>query len=385
MQADPLALGDISEQQRYVADLASALAREGHQVRVYTRRDGPDRPAEAPTPDGVVVEYGQAGPLSAAPAEDLPHHVPEFGRWLRERWDRGFRPDVVHAHFWLGGLAAMAPANELGIPVVHTYHSLGAMRRLWYGRTEPATRERVRAERLLGGGVDRVVAQCQSEVAGLRRLGVPRTAISVVPSGVDTGLFSPRGEQAPPADGRQRVLAVGPLGPGSGFDEMIKALAWVPDAELVIAGGPAPERLDTDPQAGRLRKLADAVGVGDRVRLLGRVAVRHLPPWYRSASVYASTSSRETFGLPAVEAMACGLPVVAYGVGGLVESVVHRVTGLLVQPNDIRGFALTLRRLLRNELDRMAYADAAVDRVQSRYDWRRIVLDVARVYGEVRR
>jgi len=368
-QADPLAVVDVGEQHRYVAELSRALTREGHEVHVYTRRDG--EPGRRTVRDGVVVEYGPSG------------EVAEFTGWLRDRWRRGWLPEVVHSQGWLSGLATVPAAAERGIPVAHTYHSLGTVRRRWYGRAEPTSRERVRSEKALGASVDRVVALFHGEVADLARIGLPRTRIAVVAPGVDTDVFSPKGD-AVPAD-PARVLTIGVPEPGSGFDELIKLLRWVPDAELVIAGGPAPDDVETDPRIDRLRRLAGSLDLADRIRFLGAVPAAELPRWYRSAHVYVSASATGTFGLPAVEAMACGLPVVAYGSGGVSESVVHRVTGLLVQPHDLRGFALALRGLLRNDLDRLAYADAGVDRAQSRYDWRRVIIDIVRVYEDVRR
>lgn len=387
MQASPgTADAELVDQHRQVAEVAAVLARGGHDVRIYTRQTVPDAPLTVATAGGVTVEYGPAGPPTPLDTDELAPHVDEFGGWLGERWREGsWQPHVVHAHFWLSGLAATAAGRATGLPVVQTYHSLGSVRRRWYGRVEPATRTRVKMERELGRTVDRIVAQSQAEAVELTRLGVRRDAITVVPSGVDTAVFTPKGEAAPADSGRPRILAVGRPSPPNGFDELISALRWVPAAELVIAGGPAPERLDGDPQAHRLRRLADEMGVADRVRLLGAVPAERMPSWYRSADVYACTSWYESFGLPAVEAMACGAPVVAYAVGGLVESVVHRVTGLLVQPHDVRGFGITLRRLLQSEIERLAFADAGVDRVQCRYDWQRVVADLERVYDSVRR
>ncbi len=371
-----------AEQRRYVVEVAEVLARAGHDVHVYTRRDEPTAPPAA-TAGGVVVEYGPAGPPEPADDEALPPHVDEFATWLGQQW-RDWRPDVVHAHFWLSGLAAVDTAHALGIPVVQTYHSLGSVRRRWYGRAEPGTRERVRQERALGRSVDRVIAQCQAELSELIRLGVPRDTISVVPSGVDTELFTPHGDRAQDGTDHRRILAIGRRSLPNGFDEMISALRWAPEAELVIAGGPPADRLADDPGAQRMRRLAEDTGVADRVRLVGAVPGGELPTWYRSAHVYASTAAYESFGMPAVEAMACGAPVVAYAVGGLVDSVVHRVTGLLVRPHDVRGFGTTLRRLLNSDVDRLAYADAAADRAQVRYDWHRVIVDLERVYAMMR-
>ena len=235
-----------AEQRFYVVEVAGVLGRAGHDVRVYTRRDTPDQP----DPTGVTVEYGPAGPPEPLEDDALLPYVDEFAAWLGERW-RDWRPELVHAHFWLSGLASVATAHELGLPVVQTYHSLGSIRRRWYGRAEPVTRERVRHERALGRSVDRVIAQCQAERVELVRLGVPREAISVVPSGVDTGLFTPDGPGVPDAaEGRRRILAVGRPSLPNGFHELISVLRLVPDAELVIAGGPPPDRLDEAGEVG---------------------------------------------------------------------------------------------------------------------------------------
>jgi D-inositol-3-phosphate glycosyltransferase len=385
MHADPAEPpeAEIGEHHRYVGQLAGALQAAGHEVRVYTRQADPAAAGSVMTGEGVRVERGPGGPAEAL-HDDLGPHAEEFSGWLADRWHGGdWRPDVVHAHYWLSGVAAVAASRE-AIPVVQSYHSLGVVRRRWYGRAEPGSRERVRQERELGRNVRRVVAQSQAELGELTRLGVPRDLIDVVPSGVDTGRFNPKGDVAPRESGRPRIFAVGRHSPIDGFEELIAALRWVPDAELVLAGGPAPERLADDSRSERLRERAEEVGVADRVRLLGSLPSRSMPSWYRSATVFARTPRYESFGLPAVEAMACGAPVVAYAVGGLVETVVHRVTGLLVHPHDIRGLGTTLRRLLHSDVDRLAYADAAVDRAQVRYAWNRVAGELERVYLRAR-
>jgi glycosyltransferase involved in cell wall biosynthesis len=385
--ASPLAmLGgvDAGGQNIHVAELASALARRGHEVRVYTRRDRADLPDVVPFDDGVLVEHVPAGPARALPKDDLLPFMGEFGRRLAARWDAGeFTPTVVHAHFWMSGLAALTATASRRVPVVVTYHALGVVKRRHQGGrdTSPPTREGL--ERELGLLADRVVAQCADEVDELTRMGIPRSGISMIPSGVNIERFGTGGPVARrPVEGH-RILTVGRLVPRKGFEDVIRAMRAVPDTELVIAGGPPAAQLRKDPEAGRLRALAQRAGVADRVRLLGSVPREEMPAWYRSADVLACAPWYEPFGLTPLEAMACGVPVVAYAVGGLAESVIDGVTGVLVSPRDVRALAGALRSLLGDDVLRMSYASAAVDRVRSRYPWERTAADVERVYAAV--
>jgi len=385
--ASPLApLGgvDAGGQNTHVAELAKALARHGHEVRIYTRRDDPEIPQSVPLHDGVVVEHVPAGPPSVLPKDDLLPYMGDFGRWLSARWsDGGFTPDVVHAHFWMSGLAALTATAESRVPVVVTYHALGSVKRRYQGDRDTSPDTRLGLERTLGQLANRVIAQCADEVAELSRIGVPRSNIAVVPSGVDTGWFSPTGPAAPRAEGRSRVLCEGRLEERKGHADLIRALRRVPDAELVIVGGPPPEGLDGDPEAKRLRTIAEQAKVADRVTLLGSVPTDDMPAWYRSADVLCCPPWYEPFGLTPLEAMACGVPVVTYAVGGLAESVIDGVTGVHVKPRDVRGLAVALRGLLADEVRRVSFASAAVDRVRSRYTWERAAFDTERVYVAV--
>ncbi|MGI5181491.1 glycosyltransferase [Dactylosporangium sp. CA-152071] len=387
VHASPLALGTSGTggQHTHVTALAEALGRRGHDVRVYTRRDAAAPDDVVMTGAGFTVEHVPAGPVEELPADALLPHVGDFGRWLAAHW-RGdaTRPDVIHAHFWLSGLAALTATAEHRIPVVQTYHGLGTVKRRMLKDRDASPEARIGLERTLGTMVDRVVAQCEDEVVELGRMGIRRSDTVVVPSGVDGEVFAPNGPRADHLrPGMRRILSVGPLVPRKGFADLVEALRRVPGAELVVVGGPAPDRIHRDPEARRLMELADRSGVGDRVRLIGAVAQQDLPSWYRSADVLACAPWYEPFGLTPLEAMSCGVPVVAYEVGGIGESVIDNVTGLLVPARDVPAMASALRGLLGDEVRRMSYASAAIDRVRSRYTWERTATDVERIYRAV--
>ncbi|GII21862.1 glycosyl transferase [Planosporangium mesophilum] len=386
--ASPLAsIGGVDSggQNTHVAELAVALAHRGHEVRVYTRRDDPDLPDVVPFADGVQVEHVPAGPPEFVPKDDLLPFMGEFGRWMAGRWASSeFAPDVVHAHFWMSGLAALTATSSSRIPVVVTYHALGSIKRRYQGSKDTSPYTRLGLERELGHLADRVIAQCAEEVEELGKMGIPRGSIHVVPSGVNTDRFAPSGPRAERSPGgRPRILSVGRMVERKGFGDLIQALYLVPEAELVLLGGPPPDELDREPMVGQLRRLADKRGVADRVRIVGCVPKEDMPAWYRSADVVACAPWYEPFGLTPLEAMACGVPVVAYAVGGLAESVIDGVTGVLVPGRDIRRLAAALRSVLSDDVRRMSYASAAVDRVRSRYTWERTAADVERVYASV--
>src|SRR5262249_55210340 len=273
--ASPLAmLGgvDAGGQNTHVAELATALAQRGHEVRVYTRRDDAGLPEVVPLGDGVYVEYAPVGPAEPVPKDDLLPFMGEFGRWLASRWTAtDLVPDVVHAHFWMSGLAALTATASNRIPVVVTYHALGSIKRRFQGDKDTSPETRLGLERELGLLADRIVAQCAEEVEELGRMGVPRASIQVVPSGVNVARFTPAGALAerPDRPDRPRILSVGRMVERKGYADLIQALRLVPDAELVIIGGPPAAYLADDPVAAGLSRLAEKRGVADRVRLLG--------------------------------------------------------------------------------------------------------------------
>ncbi|MER7698042.1 glycosyltransferase [Streptomyces sp. NPDC096095] len=386
--ASPLAdLGgpDAGGQNVYVAQLAGHLARRGHEVTVYTRRDGPGLAPELTTAHGVKVVHVPAGPASRVPKDELLPCMPEFGAFLAKRW-RTAPPDVVHAHFWMSGTAALAGARGLGVPVVQTYHALGTVKKRHQGSEDTSPPQRLAVEAAIGRACRRVLATCADEVAELIAMGVDRDRVSVVPCGVDPRHFAPVAG-ARTAAGPRRLLAVGRLVRRKGFDRAIGALAAVPDAELLIAGGPEAELLFAEPEAERLRKVAEDHGVADRVTLLGAVAHDRMPRLMSGADLVLSLPDYEPFGIVPIEAMACRTPVVATAVGGHLDTVVDGVTGALVLPA-AQGGQEHLARVIRTLLDdpeRLArYGRAGRERVLAHYSWDRVADGVARVYSAVR-
>ncbi|MGW5366269.1 glycosyltransferase [Actinopolymorpha pittospori] len=377
----PLGAPDAGGQNVHVSDLARALGRLGHQVTVHTRRDSPDPAERVDVADGVVVDHVPAGPPHPVGKDDFLPFMPDFGSHLAVQWATE-PPDVVHAHFWLSGLAAMAAAAHRDIPVVQTFHALGTVKSRHQGPKDTSPPSRQTIEAALACEVDLVVASSSHEVVELRAMGMPTGRAVVVPSGVDGDAFGPEGPSAPRNE-RARILSVGRLVERKGLDTVIRALVGVPGAELLIAGGPPASGLAEDPEVQRLTAIARAHDVADRVRFLGGVARAEVPALYRSADVVVSVPWYEPFGMVPIEAAACGVPSIVSSVGGHLDTVVDEVTGLLVPPRDPAGLARRLRRLLR-DADLRARLGAAGTHQARAYTWESLARTMQTHYQELR-
>ena len=379
--ASPLAAiggADSGGQNVHVAQLAQALGDRGHHVTVYTRRDDSGLPDRVRVGPGVTVEHVPAGPATILPKDALLPYMAQFGDHLATRWIAE-PPDVAHAHFWMSGLAAHRGARGTGIPVLQTFHALGVVKRRHQGASDPSPPSRLRLEAELARDATLVIATCTDEVTELTALGVPASRIAVVPCGVDLDRFSPSGPRAA-RDGRHRILSLGRLVERKGVETTVRAMTAVPGAELVIAGG---GDAIADAEQGRLRSVAAACGVQDRVRLLGRIARRDVPALLRSADVVVSVPWYEPFGMVPLEAMACGVPVVASAVGGHLDTVVDGRTGALVPPRNPAALAQRLRELLADPARLAAIGSAAAARAWSRYGWNRIAVETELLYRQV--
>jgi D-inositol-3-phosphate glycosyltransferase len=385
--ASPLAtLGgeDAGGQNVHVANLATALARRGHRVAVYTRRENRDVPARVPFVPGVVVEHVDAGPPTIVPKDRLLPFMPRFARYLSSAWSRR-RPDVVHSHFWMSGLASLDAAAPLYIPVVHTFHALGVVKRRHQGAEDTSPPQRIDQEGRILRQANHIVATSSDEVFELARMGSDVGHATVVPCGVDLELFTPEGPAEPRRLGVARIGVVSRMVKRKGIGNVVAALPRIPNAELIVAGGPDRDRLWENAEARRLAQLARRHGVEDRVDLRGRVERSAVPALMRSADVVVCAPWYEPFGMVAVEAMACGVPVVASAVGGLIDTVVEGVTGLHVPPRDVAGLADAVGRLLRDPDLRARLGHAAAERARTRYGWDRVAAATEDVYLQVTR
>jgi glycosyltransferase involved in cell wall biosynthesis len=382
--ASPLAcLGgvDAGGQNVHVAALSAELARRGHQVVVYARREDPEAPESVSLRPGVRVEHLSAGPAAPVSKDELLPFMDSFGLQLANRLRRQ-RPDVVHAHFWMSGLASLRAAAGLGVPVVQTFHALGKVKRRWQAGADTSPPERIGAERLIARTADLVIATCTDEVGELRSMGMPRDRVQVVPCGVDLDLFTPTDRKAG-GDRPPRLLILGRLVPRKGVAEAIAALARVPHAELVVVGGPAPDQLAADPESRRLLALATDHGVSERVRLLGRLPHAGLPEIMRSCDLLLAVPWYEPFGITPLEAMAAGLPVVATAVGGLRDTVLDGVTGRLVPPRRPDLLAGAVNELLADGPLRLAMGRAGRERVLAHYGWSTVAEQTEACYRSV--
>ncbi|MEU7816973.1 glycosyltransferase [Pseudonocardia sp. NPDC049154] len=369
--------GGLSE---HLAGLGGGLAAAGHEVTVLVRRDSPDQEPVARPAERLEVRHVDAGPATPLPEDRLVTQVPVLAEELERRW-RAARPDVVHSHSWTAGLAAAAAARELGLPFVVTLPGVGER------PVDPSvdTRGRASAEHVLVARADRVVASGEDDVFALVRLGARRSAVRVVPYGVDTETFQPEGPTLRRGE-HPRLLAVAGLDEEAGVQDVIRALRTVPEAELLVAGGPRTDDPEIDPardrELARLHTVARAARVERRVRFLGAVRRGTVPALLRSADALVHVPHRTSFGMVALEAMACGRAVVASAVGALAETVVDQVTGVLVPPARPDVLAQALRALLREGAVPLAFGIAGRDRAVSRYGRDRLTAAVEQVYRE---
>ncbi|MEU4224137.1 glycosyltransferase [Nonomuraea sp. NPDC026600] len=346
-----------------ILSVARELGRD-HHVTIYSRRDSAEGKPRTRVAPGVMLEHIDVGPLRDLTPTDVMPYLKDVGEYLGRRWNQE-RPDVIHAHSWTGGLAAVSGAKGLQVPVTQTFHSVDTTH--------------LKLELALGRNARAVIVGSGDEESALIRLGVPRHNIAIVPYGVDTERFHRQGPVATRGS-RKRLLHLGPLTPERGAPTIIRALQGLQDVELVLAGGPEPELLDEDREARRLRALAEQLGVSDRVTLLGQVRRAAVPKLMRSADAVVSLPREATTGVVALEAMACGVPVIASAVGAHLDSIIDGVTGLLVPPDRPARTARLARELLTDPTLRTALGYAGADRARSRYSWERVSQELVRVY-----
>ncbi len=371
---DKIAAGDDVR----LVEMSTSLAAQGHQVTVYARGNGKRLPERAELAPGVCVEY--VGPSdSGADDSRLVRQVGAFSAPLYDRWSKD-RPDVVHALRWTSGLAALSAARDLEVPVVQSFDQLGVTEQRHGMIAAGAGTERIRLEPAIGRAVSAVVAGSSDEESDLTRLGIPRRSIRVVPTGIDTGEFTPEGETCERND-RHRLVTVADLATEQGaLDTLLRALSKIPGAELIVIGGPPREDLKADLSYRRLARLSDSLDLAGRVLFAGQIGRAAFPPLLRSADLLVNLNEHEPSAITSIQAMACGTPVVASAYGGHADAVVDGITGILVEPGRPALLAQRIRALLAHPMMLEAFSVAATDRARSRYSWDRIAQETLAVY-----
>ena len=401
LHTSPLAqpgTGDGGGMNVYVRELTSALARSDVACDVFTRAWSPDLPPVIDVEPGLRVHYVPAGPLHAVPKESLPTVVDEFTAHVLDRMAAapaaGELPYTsVHANYWLSGLSGHVIKHQLNLPLVCTFHTLDRVKAESVPEEVEADmpHRRAEAEASIIDCSDAVLASCTVEAEQIASLyGGDPGRIRIVPPGVDHAFFGPghrpqaRRALGLPLDGRL-LLFVGRIQPLKCADVAIETLAELRESggepyRLVVVGGPSGPHGEKSLQS--LYDVADARGVRQYVHFVAPQPHELLSSYYRAADVCIVPSRSESFGLVALEAAACGTPVVASAVGGLTTLVDHGHTGYLVDDPDPVAYAAAVRKVFDEPLAAERLSTASVLRAR-RYTWRAAARTLVELHDEL--
>jgi D-inositol-3-phosphate glycosyltransferase len=383
--------GDAGGMNVYIVEVSKRLAARGVEVEIFTRATASGLPSAVEMAPGVTVRHVTAGPFEGLAKEDLPSQLCAFTNGVL-RTEAAHPPgyyDLVHSHYWLSGHVGWLARERWGVPLIHTAHTLARVKnRSLADGDRPEPMARVIGEEQVTAEADRLVANTRFEAEDLVRCyDADATRLTVVEPGVDLERFRPG-----PADRRSlglpergHVIAfVGRIQPLKGPDVLISALAALrrrnpaADVTVVICGGPSGSGLD---RPSSLIELAESLGVADAVRFLPPLTGDGLARLYRAADLVAVPSYNESFGLVALEAQACGTPVVAAAVGGLVTSVRDGESGVLIDGHDPQDWAQVLDKLLAAPAYRRVLSEGAVAHAAG-FSWDRTAEGLLRVYRE---
>jgi D-inositol-3-phosphate glycosyltransferase len=388
--------GDAGGLNVYVAETARLLAEGGTEVEIFTRARSSDDAPVAELAPGVLVRHIVAGPFEGLSKNDLPGQLCAFAAGVM-RTEARQDPDwyeLVHSHYWLSGQVGWLAAERWHVPLVHTMHTMAKVKNLTLADGDsPEPKIRVIGEQQVVAEADRLLANTADEAAQLVDLyGADPARIAVVPPGVDLGVFTPTTDRAAvrrrlglPVEG-QVLLFVGRIQPLKAPDVLVRAAAELVARDphrrsqltVAVLGGPSGTGLEHPEQ---LQQLTAELGLSDVVRFHAPVSRPVLADWYRAADLVAVPSYSESFGLVAVEAQACGTPVVAARVGGLVTAVRDGVSGVLVDGHEPADWADVLGGLIDHPARRAALAAGAV-RHAAGFGWQATVDATLEAYVE---
>ncbi|NMF57738.1 glycosyltransferase family 4 protein [Pseudanabaena yagii] len=375
----------------YVRQVGEALAKLGWQVDLFTRKRHPDEP--------MIVQHSphcrtirlKAGAETHIPRDRLFPEMPAFVEaFLKFQAKEGTNYPLIHTNYWMSAWVGLQLKQRMNVQLVHTYHSLGAVKYQSVSDRPAIADTRLAIERQILEQGDCVVATSPQEVEHLRSLVSSKGMIEVIPCGTDIQTFhlmpkeEARAKLGLPHD-EQVVLYVGRFDPRKGIETLVRAFAQLKESDnsqklrLLIVGGSDPDAVDGQ-ERSRIEALVRDCGLGAVTQFVGQVGHDRLPLYYTAADVCVIPSHYEPFGLVAIEAMACGTPVVASDVGGLKFTVVQGETGWLVPPQNVGAFAEAISFALNDPLAVTKMREQASLRVQQNFSWNGVAIQLSDLY-----
>ena len=390
--ADPAAVVGTEEaggQNVYVRQVGENLAALGWQVDMFTRKANPEDPTIVQHSPYCRTIRLKAGPESFIPRDRLFDHMPEFVKSFCDfQTQQAYSYPLIHTNYWLSAWAGLQLQQKTGIQLIHTYHSLGVVK---YDSVEKPkiAHTRIATEKAILERSSCVVATSPQEKEILRTRVSSNGQIEVIPCGTDTSNFC----AIPKLSAREKlgwfpqekiVLYVGRFDPRKGIETLVQACASLKNQgcdklKLVIVGGSLTDRIDGQ-ERQRIEQIVQDLGLGEVTVFTGQVGHDLLPLYYSAADVCVVPSHYEPFGLVAIEAMACGTPVIASNVGGLRFPVLPEETGLLVPPRDVDAFAGAIHRVIQDEVWAKKLRKQASASVNQRFTWNSVAIQLSHLY-----
>ena len=392
---DQPGIGDAGGMNIYVAENAKRMAAMGVSVDIFTRRNRRDLPDVVEFAPGVTVRHLDAGPIDGLTKEELPNYIDKLAEEFKKAIQGKTAYDVIHSHYWISGKVGILASKKLNIPLIHTMHTMAKVKNLNLAEDEsPEPELRVIGETEVVAASSALIANTDSEAASLVSLyGACPDLVHVVTPGVDLYTFTPGSGRAAarkvldiPLDA-QIITFVGRIQPHKGPELLIRATAGMLShsphlrAKLivfVIGGASGAGTAEVE----RLKELVSWLGLSDVVRFLPPLPRHDLPNWYRAADLVCVPSYSESFGLVALEAQACGTPVVATAVGGLRTAVADGISGVLVDGHDPRAWSSVLARLLVEPQRRTLLSFGALEHA-SHFGWDATARGTLDIYDRV--
>jgi D-inositol-3-phosphate glycosyltransferase len=392
---DQPGIGDAGGMNIYVAENAKRMASMGIQVDIFTRRNHLDLPTTVELAPGVTVQHLDGGPVEGVTKEVLPNYIDELAKSFIKVLKGRTAYDVIHSHYWISGKVGIPASKRFDIPLVHTMHTLAKVKNLNLADGEtPEPELRVKGETEVVAASRGLIANTDAEAASLVSLyGACPDLVHVVTPGVDLHTFTPGSGRASarrtldiPVDANV-ITFVGRIQPHKGPELLIRSVAEMLShsphlrTKLIVfivggASGTGTEEVE------RLKELVHWLGISDVVHFLPPVPRAELPNWYRAADLVCVPSYSESFGLVAVEAQACGTPVIATAVGGLRTAVADGISGVLVDGHDPRAWSSVLARLLMEPQRRVLLSMGALEH-SSHFGWDSTARGTLDVYDQV--